>query len=345
MLFLEVQTSLWIIATIGFASIALLVLSSDVAVKKLTGLAGYFRLATTFMGVTVVSLATSIPEIAAHLTASVGILTHTLDFKISSAIVLGSNIGSDVVQQTLIMAVVVLMAGTLHFRRYFLWKSMGPMIGTTLMCIVLGWDRVYSRLDGLILFGTFIAYMYYLYMDERKHYKAEDNGFSVKGELPRGVPQNAREAWRDVGIVVLALGVTIVSAMVTLRITEIVVERTGVGGSLIGVMTLGVASALPELITSISGLRNGDAGIPLGTLVGSNITNPLVAIGGGALISTYWVPAPLVLWDLPWEVVTGALLWVILWFSKGKLGKAGAIYLIVLYIVYVTSRTIFFAVD
>ena len=345
MLFLEVQTSLWIIATIGFASIALLVLSSDVAVKKLTGLAGYFRLSTTFMGVTVVSLATSIPEIAAHLTASVGILTHTLDFKISSAIVLGSNIGSDVVQQTLIMAVVVLMAGTLHFRRYFLWKSMGPMIGTTLMCIVLGWDRVYSRLDGLILFGTFIAYMYYLYMDERKHYKAEDNGFSVKGELPRGVPQNAREAWRDVGIVVLALGVTIVSAMVTLRITEIVVERTGVGGSLIGVMTLGVASALPELITSISGLRNGDAGIPLGTLVGSNITNPLVAIGGGALISTYWVPAPLVLWDLPWEVVTGALLWVILWFSKGKLGKAGAIYLIVLYIVYVTSRTIFFAVD
>lgn len=345
MLFLGIQASLWTIATIGLASIALLVLSSDVAVKKLTGLAGYFRLSTTFMGVTVVSLATSIPEIAAHLTASVGILTHTLDFKIGSAIVLGSNIGSDVVQQTLIMAVVILMAGTLRFRRYFLWKSMGPMIGTTLMCIVLGWDRVYSRLDGLILFGTFIAYMYYLYMDERKHYKAEDNGFSVKGELPPGVPQNAREAWRDAGIVVLALGVTIISAMVTLRITEIVVERTGIGGSLIGVMTLGVASALPELITSISGLRNGDAGIPLGTLVGSNITNPLVAIGGGALLSTYWIPAPLVLWDLPWEAVTGALLWVILWFSKGKLGKAGAIYLIVLYIVYIASRTIFFAVD
>jgi cation:H+ antiporter len=243
------------------------------------------------------------------------------------------------------MAIIILMAGTLRFRRYFLWKSMGPMIGTTLMCIVLGWDRVYSRWDGLILFGTFIAYMYYLYLDERKHYKAEDNGFSKEGELPPGVPQNARQAWRDAFIVVLALGVTIGSAIIALRLTEIVVERTGIGGSLIGVVTLGVASALPELITAVSGLRNGDSGIPLGTLVGSNITNPLVAIGGGALLSTYWVPRPLVLWDLPWEVVTGALLWIILWFNKGKLGKAGAVYLIALYIVYIASRALFFAVD
>jgi len=51
-----------------------------------------------------------------------------------------------------------------------------------------------------------------------------------------------------------------------------------------------VAAALPELNTSVSGLRNGGVGISLGTLMGSNITNPLVAIGGGALLSTYWVP-------------------------------------------------------
>jgi cation:H+ antiporter len=114
---------------------------------------------------------------------------------------------------------------------------------------------------------------------------------------------------------------------------------------LIGVLTLGVASALPELITAISGIRKGDAGIPLGTLIGSNITNPLIAIGGGALLSTYWVPRPLIRWDLPWETLTGAILWVYLWFSKGKLGKKGAFYLIALYVAYVTLRAIFFAVD
>lgn len=329
----------------GFLSILVLVVSSNIAVGKLTGLAGYFRISTTFMGVTVVALATSIPEIAAHFTASVGILSGALDYEISSAVVLGANIGSDVVQQTLILAIVILIAGKLTFKRYFLWKTMLPMIITTLMCIVLGIDGQFSRIDGMILFGSFLAYSYYLYHDERKHYKEEDHGFGESGETPEGIPQNAKEAWRDSSIAILSLAITVGAAMVALQVTEVVVEQTGVGGSLIGVLTLGIASALPELITAISGVRRGDSGLPLGTLIGSNITNPLLAIGGGALISTYWVPRPLVFWDLPWETITGAILWVVLWLNRGKIGKWGAIYLIVLYFIYVTLRMIFFAVD
>lgn len=339
------SAAIWVIALLGLAAVALLVASSELAVKKLVGLASYFHLSTTFMGVTVVSLATSIPEILAHFTASAGILTGRLDYRIGSAVVLGANIGSDVVQQTLIMAIVVLIAGRLVFRRYFLAKSMIPMIITTLMCLVLGWNRHYSRIDGLILFASFLGYLYYLYLDERKHYDPRDNGFDENGDPPPGVPRTGREALRAGAIALGALAVTIGSAMLALHITELFVQRTGIGGSLIGVVTLGVASALPELITAVSGIRNGDAGIPLGTLVGSNITNPLVAIGGGALLSTYWVPRPLVLWDLPWEAVTGAMLWAYLWFNKGKLGKAGAIYLIGLYVVYVTLRSVYFAID
>lgn len=344
-MFAAMQDSTWVLALVGLFTIAILVVSSNVAVKKFTGLSGFLKLSTTFMGVTVISLATSIPEIAAHLTASFGILSGTLDYKVSSAVVLGANIGSDVVQQTLIMAIVIFIAGGLRFKRYFLWKSLGPMIGTTIMCIILGWDGTYSRVDGAILFGTFIAYIYYLYADERKYYKAHENGYSETGEAPEGVPTSIGVALRDGVIALVALGVTVGCAMVALQITEIIVARTGISGSLIGVTTLGIASALPELITAIAGIRNGDSGIPLGTLVGSNITNPLVAIGLGALVSTYAVPRPLVLWDLPWETATGLILWAILWFSKGKLGKWAGFYLIGLYIVYIVLRSVFFAVD
>jgi len=341
---LETSSTL-VVSLVGLLTIAMLVISAEFAVRKLMGLAGYSHLSTTFMGVTVVSLATSIPEIAAHYTASVGILANRVDYKIGSALVLGANIGSDVVQQTLIMAIVVLLAGKLVFRRYFLAKSMIPMIVTTLMCLVLGWDRTFSRIDGLILFGSFIGYLYYLYVDERKHYDPLDHGFDENGEAPAGVPRTPREAWMAAGVALVAMAVTVGSAMLTLNITEIIVVRTGIGGSLIGVLTLGVASALPEFITAVSGIRKGDAGIPLGTLVGSNITNPLVAIGGGAIISKYWVPGPLVLWDLPWEAISGALLWAYLWFNKGTVGKKGALYLIAMYVAYVTLRSVFFAVD
>lgn len=344
-MFTLLSESLLLSITVGLAAITVLVLSSNVAVKKLTGLAGYFRLSTTFVGATVVSIATSIPEITAHITASAGILSGTLDYKVSSAVVLGANIGSNVVQQTLIMAIVIFIAGALHFKRYFVWKAMIPMIATHLLCVILGVDGVYSRIDGLILFGSFIAYMFYLYIDERKYYKEEDHGFTETGDIPDGVPGSGKEAWGYLFITILALLFTVGSAMVALQITEIIVERTGVGGSLVGVLTLGVASALPELVTAVAAIRHGDMGLSLGTLIGSNITNPLVAIGGGALISTYWVPRPLVLWDLPWEMVTGVILWVILWFGKGKIGKKGAIYLTVMYFVYVTLRTIFLSVD
>ncbi|MDO9545185.1 MAG: hypothetical protein Q7J07_00350 [Pelolinea sp.] len=329
----------------GIISLAVLVLSADVAVRKLTGLAGFFRLSTTFVGVTIVSLATSIPEIVSHYTASVGILSGLLDYKISSAIVLGANIGSDVIQQTLIMAIVIFIAGRLQFKRYFLWKSMGPMIISTLMCIGLGLDGTYSRMDGVILFGSFLLYMAFLYYDERKFYKEEDHGFNGNGEIPDNVPQTIGQAMRDAVISLLAIVVTVFTSIIVLQITENIVSYTGLGGSLIGVMTLGVASALPELTTAISGIKNGDSGISLGTLIGSNVTNPLVAIGGGAIISTYWVPRPLVGWDLPWEALTGAFLWAVLWFRNGHAGKKTAIYLTIMYFIYIGLRMRFFGVD
>ena len=336
--------ALFPVILVGLFFIAVLVLAANLSVTKLVGIAAYFNLSSTFMGMTVVSLATSIPEITSHLTASFNILAGKLDFQIGSAIVLGSNIGSDVVQQTFILGLVVLLSEGLYFRRYFLWKSMVPMIGSTVMCILLGLDGTYSRLDGFILFGSFVLYSLYLYFDERKFYKAEDN-IPVSEEISDSIPTTRKQVLIDSGIAVLLMAVTVFAASNVLSITEIVVNRTNISGSLIGVITLGLASALPELTTALAGVRQKEYGISLGTLVGSNITNPLVGIGAGALISRYAVPRPLVLWDLPWETLTGLLLWVILLLKKGKLGKYEAFYLMIMYFVFIILRAVLFKAD
>ncbi|MHB9033312.1 MAG: sodium:calcium antiporter [Anaerolineae bacterium] len=329
--------------SLGVAALVIMVLCADLAVGKLVELAEYLKLSTTFMGMTVVSLATSIPEITAHLTASGSILSGALDYKVGSAIVLGANIGSDVVQQTLIMAVVVLVVGMLYFRRYFIWKNLLPMILTALVCLALGLDGTYSRLDGAILFGLFVAYTYWLYRDERKFY-------GKGGEpLPEvAAKQESSSKGSALTATVIALGamlVTVIAAQVVLGATENVVQLTGIGGSLIGVVTLGVASALPELTTALSGARKKAHGISLGTLVGSNITNPLVGIGLGALVSTYAVPRPFLAWDLPWQAGAGAILLGYLLLRKGRIGRWGAVYFVALYIIYILVRIYFFSVD
>lgn len=327
---------------VGIAALAVLILSSNLAVRKVIGLAGYLNVSGAFMGMTILSLATSIPEITAHLTASAGILTGRLDYRIGSAVVIGANIGSDVVQQTLIMGLVVLLAGRLYFRRYLLWKSLLPLILTTLVCLGLGLDGQFSRVDGLILFALFVGYTCFLYWDERRYYKKPTNIAEEEG-LP--TPKTRIEAAVAALAALGAMAVTVFAAQVVLAATEILVGKTGIGASFIGVVTLGVASALPELITSLAGVHHKDHGVSLGTLIGSNITNPLLGIGLGALVSTYWVPGPSLRWDFPWHSLSGALLWVLLWFTKGKLNRYGAIYLIALYVIYVGFRAVFFLSD
>lgn len=318
---------------IVIGSLLVLVFGAEELIKSLTALAKRFEISDVFLAMTLVSVGTSLPEITAHVMASLGILSGSLPYKVTSAAVLGGNIGSDVVQQTLVVGIVVLVMGGLTFKKSFLKKDYLPMIGTTLLTMILAFDGVLSRLDGLILLGCFTAYMFYLYKNQRD--LVEDH--------PERKPSD--NIYVDVIKVIGGLFLIAISAHLALSNVGSLVEITGLSGSLVGVVTIGITSALPEMLTAISGLRHKAAGISLGTLIGSNITNPLLGIGLGSLISTYFVPKPLYLWDLPMETITAALLLVYLLFHHKKLGRWGGVYLIALYIFYIVIRFMFFAVD
>lgn len=303
-------------------------------------------------------------------------------FQETSGAVLGANIGSDVVQQTLVLGLVIFSSAVLadkhsfRFSRKFLIRDYAPMMGTTLMTLILAlnWQGIVSflrggplyvsgtltRLDGLILVGSFVAYMIYLYSTRKE--ELAQQGDTAPSSNPK----------RDFIIGILAMGLVLGSAEVFLGVVEIAVEETGLSGSMIGVASVGIVSAFPEMITAITGLRHGSEGVSLGTLIGSNITNPLLAIGSGAIISTYAVPRPLVLWDLPMETATAGIM-LLYMFSKETIGSllaeparkaglngvarrlestenrvisiAGAVLLILLYFIYLYVRFTYFQYD
>jgi cation:H+ antiporter len=89
---------------------------------------------------------------------------------------------------------------------------------------------------------------------------------------------------------------------------------------------------MPELITALAGVRHKENGNSLGTLVGSNITNPLVAIARRRVAIHLRRTQPLIQWDLPGKQSPARSFWAILWFSKGKLKKIHAFYLIGMYL-------------
>jgi cation:H+ antiporter len=107
---------------------------------------------------------------------------------------------------------------------------------------------------------------------------------------------------------------------------------------------LGVAVALPELTTSLIAVFKKKKAISAGILIGSNVTNPMFALGLGALISTYTVPHVIILFDLPFKIFTALLILYFLW-KHEILKKKNAIVLICIYLIYIYIRSLWFPID
>lgn len=353
-------------AAIGILSVLVIVLSAEIVVEKMRGVASYYGVSEVVIAMTIISIGTSLPEIALHTVGSFNILADPSLMNEVSGTVLGMNIGSDVIQQTLIMGSVVFLASfmagkdRMNFTHKFLKRDYFPMIGAHALVLIFALNRGLSRIEGLFLVATFAGYMYYLYRN--KDEKLLRAGEASPSKRPR----------KDLLMGFAGMITLIYFSDTFLNVIESLIASTGLSGSMIGVVTIGFVSAMPEFVTALSGLRKNAEGISLGTLIGSNITNPLLGIGIGAAISTYRVPEPLVLWDLPMQIATALILVTYLW-NKEVIGKilgesvrtlgldkqankleemdngvltfVGGLALVGLYIFYIGVRVIFFSVD
>lgn len=326
--------NIYLIWLIGILSIAVLVRSAEQVVHKMIKIAHHIWVSDTFVGLTVLSIGTSLPEISSHIIASLGIVNWSLDFEIASATVLGANIGSNIVQQTLIVGLVIILVGTMTFNKKFLSQNYVAMLVTMWVVRLLGLDGLYSQTDSAVLLLLFIMYLYFLY--------AQEQADSANATITKHVLQ---KPWLEVAGLIWGMGLLLFASTITLEAVQFMVLNTDVSWSLIWVVSLGIASALPEMITAISGIKNNAKWISLWTLIWSNIVNPLVAIGLGWVISNYYVPHPLKRRDLPMQIGTALILLVRLLTHKGRINKWWGILLIIIYVIYLVIRMKYFWVD
>jgi cation:H+ antiporter len=315
--------------SIGAVALYALVTAASRAIDRLLALAEYYDIDEVLIGMTVLAVGTSLPELSSHLIASLGILSGTLNYRVTSAVVIGGNTGSSTVQQVLLVGVLLIGYGSIQLTRTVVRESYIPMLGTFVVTILLAWDGSISRLDGVIFLLLYVGYV-------SMRVARREQGQTLR-ERPSLNPR------RDAVIAAGLLFVVLLSASLMLSVVEEVVTMLEIGGSMVGVVTLGVAAALPELTAVIDAIRRRAPNVALGTLIGSNIINPLVGIGLGGAISTYYVPPVVVFWDLPFKLVVGAGLlgWTVYW-RDGALTRREGGYLLGLYFVFVAGRLLLF---
>jgi cation:H+ antiporter len=333
---------MWIdIVTLIVGVIAILILA-EIAVRNSIRVAHHFKWSETFIGLTILSIGTSIPEIMSAIVGSIDILKDPSLMHTISGLVIGTNVGSDIFQQSFILAIVGLIGTVVVFKKNILSEVGALIAGAVLMWIMTIGGSI-NRIEGLIMFLAYIGYLCYLKKRQEKNKKQPIN---IKHVIHKK-PKKKFTDWRlvlEISTIVVAFGAMAFAANKVIQSSTILIESLSISASFFGVLLLGVASALPELTTALIAVFKNKKGISAGVLIGSNVTNPLLGLGLGAMISGYAIPKVTMFYDLPFKIGIAGLLFWFLWRNE-KLNRWEAITLIGIFLTYLILRNFLFPVD
>lgn len=251
-------------------SIAALVWSADKFVNGAASLARNFGMSPMLIGLTVVSLGTSAPEILVSLTAAlVG----------ASGIAIGNAVGSNIANIGLVLGITLLVA-PLPVRSALTRKELPILALVTLGAGLLLLDLNLSRLDGALLIGGLCVT---LYLFATYHPKESDKEQLIEEEeeMPH-LKTGLAVFWFAVGLLLL-----IASSRSLVWAATDIAQLLGVSDLLIGLTIIAIGTSLPELAASIASVLKGHHDIALGNVIGSNIFNLLAVMSLPAAIAPY----------------------------------------------------------
>lgn len=303
----------WYTVLVLLAGIAIVVYGADEAIKRLLNLSKFFRISAFVTGVVIAGTLAVLPEL------SIGVLS-ALDG--SSTFGLGLIFGANVADLTLVIGIVVLLAGPQKMTPVML-KNLRISFIAVLLPVFLLIDGVLSSLDGIFLVGAFGVYVVWLL---------------VKGRSERGVAERMRLSKKVVrlGITVfmLAIGITVLfigSGLVTESSQELS-SMFGVPLFFIGLI-VAIGTCLPEMAFAIRASEK-EGSIGIGNILGNVLADSMLTIGVIAIIQ------PIVLPNLAAPFTAGVFVaasaaFVYLRSKDGVISKQDAALLIVAYAIFV----------
>lgn len=255
---------MWFSFFLILLGLGLLTVGAEWLVRGSASLALKLGVTPLAVGLTVVAIGTSAPELAVSLNAA---LEH------NSAISLGNVIGSNIANIGLILGTSALIF-PIPTHPQTLRRDVPLMIAITFALVVMLLDGELGRLDGALLLGGGIAYIAWTYITARRQHANGDTD----------VTPSTRAVWFDLGFIVIGLGVLVVGANELVDGAVALAQSLGVSSIIIALTVIAVGTSLPEFATAVVASHKRAADISVGNAVGSNILNILLILGVTALV-------------------------------------------------------------
>ena len=341
------QIVLFLLAVV--VGVFFLVKFSDIFVGAASSIAKKLHISPMIIGLTVVAMGTSLPELAVSASDSIDCLIHGGNANVA----LGNVVGSNICNILIVLGCSALFT-SVFVPKSTLKKEFPILIAITAILVLfgctfnLGGSKAILRWEGIILVILMVAYIVFLVIDAIRHPQEEEvevdeNGNTVKKD--DGIKD--MNIWLAILLVIVgAAGVVLGGEMVVFgakHFSLTCAEAAGVDNdlaeSLVGLTVVAVGTSIPELVTSVVASKKGQNEMALGNVIGSNIFNILFVLGISATINPLTTGNQIV-FDLIVMALSTLLLFAVSF--RGKLDRKigiGFILLYVCYVAYLIMRT------
>jgi len=248
----------YLMLIVGFV---LLIKGADFFVDGASSVAGKLKVPSLIIGLTVVSMGTSMPEAAVSISASLSG---------DNAISLGNVIGSNIFNFLMVVGVSSIILPIVTDSDV-LKRDMPINLGITVALMIMLIDNKFTRLEAIILLVLLASYMFLLIRSALKNrVEAEDTKIM---------------SWsKSLIFIVLGIAAIIGGGNLVVNGATKIASNLGMSQTLIGLTIVAIGTSLPELVTSVVAAKKGDSGIAMGNVVGSNIFNILFILGSAGTI-------------------------------------------------------------
>ena len=315
------------------AGIVVLVVGAEVVVRAAAKVAGDLGIPPLIVGLTIVAIGTSAPELAVGVEAAL---------KGSGALAVGNIAGTNTLNLLLILGLSALI-DPLALRLQTLRIDLPVMVASAFALLAMAWDGILTRVEGMaMIVGAIVYTLVIVRLSRRENLRVKAEYIEEFGVLP---PERSRFE-TVINLAGLALGIAIIITgadwLVDGGVT--LARSLDISESLIGLTVVAIGTSMPELVTTIVGTLRKERDVAVGNLLGSSIYNILAILGVTCLVPAEGVRfgSELVTVDIPVMALV-ACLCVPVFFSGRRISRPEGLLFVTaygLYLVYlITGRT------
>lgn len=304
---------MWAQVLLLIFGIVVVLKSADWLTNGAVGLATKLGISQIVIGLTIVAIGTSMPEFFVSIVSAV---------KGTPDLAVGNIVGSNIFNVLLIVGVAATVA-PIAIQRATVRRDIPIAIVSSIMLTFMMLDDNISRIDALILFAAFIAFIWITLRNSKND--ANEKDASTEKVIP---------TWKSVLFIIFGLVGLVLGSNIFVDNASSLAHGWGISDAVIGLTIVAGGTSLPELATSAVAARKGDSGIAIGNVLGSNVFNILMILGLTGIISPMHIQNITYI-DMAVMVISMALFWLFS-FTKLRVERWEGCVLIACFLGYIT---------